>query len=126
MAFGVMMIDMFFHVPVALGVMMIDVLCRCALGVMAPSVMAIAVPTVMPITVPTVIPIPVTIRLAMLVAVPVRITVAFVPSGMMSRRVLVLVVVASVVSVPFIAPVTIRPSVAPKSQGNAKQRDTDP
>lgn len=125
MAFGVMMIDMFFHVPVTLGVMMIDVLFRYALAVMAPSVMVIAVPTVMSITVPTMIPIPMAIRLAMLGAVPVRITLAFVPSGMMSRRVLVLVVVASVVSVPSIAPVTISPGVAPKSQGDSKQRDTN-
>ena len=114
-------------VTMTFGIVMVDMLFHDALAVMAPFVIAIpmTVPAVMAIAMPTVILIPVTIPPAMLVAVPVWIPFALLPSVMMSWRVLALVMVAFVVSVPSLASVMISPSVAAQGQQKSDQNDSD-
>lgn len=112
---GVMVIYMLFHVVVTFGTMMIDVLLHYSFVVMAPFEIAIPVPIMvfmMPITIPTMLMIPVTILPAMRVAVSVWISFALLPSVVMSRMILVLVMVTLVVSVPSFSSVMISPSVA--------------
>ena len=105
-ALGVMVIDMLFHVAVAFGVMVIDMLFHVAVtfGVMMRDVLFHSSLVVM------------TIPPAMMVSVPVWIPFVPVPSVMMSMECFVAVVIAFVIMVSFSVTATIRPSVAPQGQ----------
>jgi hypothetical protein len=117
MAFGVMVIDMLFHVAVTLGTMMIDVLLYYSFLVMTPLVVTI------PVAVPAVMAILVTILPAMLVAVPVWIPFALVPPVMMSMVRLVAVVIALAIIVVLAVSATVCPCVASQSQYKSNQND---
>jgi hypothetical protein len=114
--FGIVMIDMLFHVAVAFGIMMIDVLFNYPFAGMV-----ITIPTVISIPVPSIIPVPIPIFPAMLIAVPVWVPLAFVPSVVMPWRCFIIVLVTLVVPMPSIASVSISPCVAAQCQGESYQ-----
>lgn len=93
-------------------VVMVDVLFHHTLVVVSPFVVPIPIMvSSIAITVPAVIPVTVTILPAMLVAIPVRIPFALLPSVMVPWWRLVVVMISLVVPVPSIPSATISPSI---------------